>query len=164
MTVTSFYKAAVLDGLDDAGLPFYRDAVMIRIFRDTTHTVERLAEDSDFELYEAEYRFFEKRHSKDEVVEGFIIEMWPMLSPADVANLRGHGIRTVQQLAKMQRQGLPSPIADLVDQAKTYVKMAGAGGTQLAAKVAELTEINAVLVEENKLLKTTIDNLKSKAA
>lgn len=164
MTVTTFYKAPMQDGIDEAGVPFYRDITMVRIFRDTTHTVERIAEESDYELYEAEYRFFEKRHAKDEVVEGFVIEMWPMLTPADVMNLRGHGVRTVQQLAKMQKQGLPAPIADLVEKAKTYVKLAGAGGTQLAAKVAELTEMNVVLVEENRTLKNTIENLKVKAA
>ncbi len=76
-------------------------------------------------------------------------------------NLRGHGIRTVQQLAKMSPAGVPSAIGALITEAKNYVKVAGNGGTAIAAKIAELQGLNETLVEENRILKNTIETLKA---
>ena len=95
-----FYLQPVESGTsEDDGLPLYRDVEFITINRDATHTVSREVSDEDRKMFRELYEPFRDYATKQEKVEGFPIEEWAALRPAEVQNIRLRGIRTVQQLA-----------------------------------------------------------------
>ena len=148
--LAKFYLRPVSKTVDDTGLPLYKDEVFVIIKRDSTHTVERLAEPADFTRFHLEYAHFLKSIEKmDESDGGVPLELWPVATPADVLNLKARGIKTVQQLAKVNSKVLsimPGPVKVLVDQAKRYMEIAGAANAltkkadDLAAEIEDLTE------------------------
>lgn len=153
--LVNFFKVPTKIGLDEQGFPEYADVTFIRIVRDMTHTVERQAEEEDFETYPKSYAFFLNQHAKEVKHGGLGLEMWPVLTPAEVMNFRGREIHTVQQLAKLDKKGMPPALAALVDEAKTYVAVAGDAG-KLAAKVADLSSANKALEDEVRDLRAVI--------
>lgn len=152
--LAQFYYNPVKVGVDDEGVDNYVDRVFIKITRDITHTVNRLASQEDFERFPAEYRYFEKATAEYEPLEsGLPIEMWPIATPSDVMNLKGHTIRTVQELAKAKLgAGVPPNFITLAGYAKDYVRIAG--------EASKITEMSTRLTEENKMLRDEIHSLK----
>jgi hypothetical protein len=141
-----FYYNPVKSGVDEYGVDNYEDRVFIKITRDITHTVNRQAKEEDFARFPAEYKYFQKSSAKYEPLEdGLPLEFWPVASPSEVMNLKGHGIRTVQNLAKADPNKMPSTFSGLVQFARNYMKIAGA--------VAKSTKLITDLTEENKQLK-----------
>lgn len=149
--LAQFYWNPVQHGLDDQGIPVYEDRIFVKITRDSTHTVNREAEDEDYERFPGELKFFEKATAKYEPIKDCLpLEFWPVASPADVMNLKGHGIRSVQELAKKDPAKMPAAFADLSAFAKNYMKFAG--------DVAKITTRLSELTEENNQLKQDLRN------
>lgn len=155
-----FYYAPVSSGEDENGVPVYTDAVFVTINVDATNTVERKARDTDFERFPDQYEYFKKSTAEYVPIEGQVpLEMWPMCSPADVANLKVRNIRTVEQLAKVSTDMLnrmPPAVAALVNSAKNYLAMAGS--------VNKKSEFADKIIEENKSLKEEVGILKAELA
>lgn len=155
--LAQFYYAPVEVGKDEDGIANYEDRIWIKITRDVTHTVNRLADEDDYERFPDELKYFERAFAKYEpLTEGLPLEMWPVATPADVANIKGRGIRTVQQLAKTRLDGVPPHFTSLIQHANTYIKVAGAA--------AQATERMASLEAENKELKEQVRDLRSTVA
>lgn len=155
-----FYYAPVKSGEDETGVPVYYDKVFVTINVDSTNTVERPARESDFERFPEQYDYFLKTSVGYEPIEGKVpLEMWPMCGPADVANLKARGIRTVEDLAAASSdlvKRMPPSVAALVGSAKNYMAIAG--------KVNKNSEFADKLIEENKSLKEEIGILKAEVA
>lgn len=155
-----FYYAPVLSGNDESGVPVYDDVVHVIINVDATNTVDRKARESDIERFPEQYEYFKKSSVGYEPIEGQVpLEMWPMCKPADIANLKVRGIRTVENLAATKPDVLkkmPPAVASLVESAKNYMAVAGS--------VNKKSELADKLIEENKVLREEVDLLKSEVA
>lgn len=154
-----FYYAPKDVGTGEDGLPLYKDVVHIKIHRDATHTVERVAIPEDYERFGEYYKAFEKSHQDYEPVEGFPLEMWSMLKPSDVQNLKVRGIRTVQEFASIAASTVkkfPPEMNFLYEKAKVFVNLAGAG--------SELTEEATKLQFENEDLKEKLKEARAEIA
>lgn len=148
MSLAVFYYRPMQHGTDEQGIPFYKNEVFVKISRDITNTVDRRIKESDKDRFPAQWRFFEKQDQTPEHVEGLFVEMWAPAKPDDVMNLKGHGIFTVQQLAKVSGKGTPSHILDLVSKAKNYLKL-NEGTAKLFEEVEQLRTENGQLKEIN---------------
>jgi hypothetical protein len=161
--IVQFFYEAVQEGVDESGVPNYIDVPFIRITRDITHTVTRRMEEDDQDLYPDHWKFFLKSTAKYEPLEGGLpLEMWPVASPAEVMNLKGHGFRTVQDLAKMvqsKKEKLPPSFVALVEHSRNYLKVAGAAA-QATETMSRLTDENKQLREELGLARSEIQILK----
>ncbi len=153
--LVKFFNRAVQKGLDEQGLPFYENALFITISRDSTHEVIREADEDDFVRFPETYEAFLKANDNGDVLSGIPIEMWPLATPADVENIRLNKIKTVQELAKLDKSKAPAYIGVLVDKAKDYVNMAGDVG-KTAQQIDKLKESLNAAVEQNKQLKEKI--------
>jgi len=154
----TFYNRPVKKGLDEAGLPFYQDQVFVIIARDHTNQVDREADQDDFDRFPETWASFQKANDKNTSHEGFLIEMWPMASPSDIANLKAHGFFTVQELAKVTKQAqskMPPHISVLVNQARSYIAIAG-DANKLSEKIDALTSERDALIEENRTLRAQL--------
>jgi hypothetical protein len=155
-----FYYAPVKSGEDENGVPVYADKVFVTINVDSTNTVERPARDSDFERFPDQYEYFKKSTAAYEPIEGQVpLEMWPMCTPADVANLKVRDIRTVEQLAKVgpdMLKRMPPAVAALVTSAKNYLSMAGS--------VNKASERADAIISENANLKEEVGILRAEVA
>lgn len=161
-----FYNRPVATRKDENGLPFYENQVFVIIARDATNQVERRADEEDFDRFPETYAAFLKATRRDEKHEGLILEMWPLVTPADVENLKVHGFHTVQQLAKVNRSDqakMPPHIGVLVTSAKNYVKVAGEVA-KTAERVEELSRENANLREELGIVKAQLAAKENAAA
>lgn len=155
-----FYYAPVEAGTDQNGVPVYEDAVHVIINVDATNTVDRKARESDFERFPDQYDYLKKSSVGYEPIEGQVpLEMWPMCKPADIANLKARGIRSVEDLAAVKPdllKKMPPSVASLVESAKNYMTMAGS--------VNKKSELADRLIEENKALREEVGLLKSEVA
>jgi len=155
--LAQFYYAPVEVGKDEDGIANFEDRIFIKITRDVTHTVNRQADEDDFERFPDELKYFERAFAKYEpLTEGLPLEMWPVASPSDVANIKGRGIRTVQQLAKTKLDGVPPHFTSLIQHAVTYIRVAG--------EAAQTTEKMSALEAENKELKEQVRDLRASVA
>jgi len=151
----TFYNRAINTKTDEAGLPFYEDKVFVIIARDMTNQVDREATQEDFDRFPETYSAFLKANTKVEHHEGLILEMWPMVTPAEVMNLKSHGLYTVQQLAKTSKNEKPPYVHVLVEKVKNYVKIAGVAGLT-SEKIDELYSTIELLREENTSLRAEL--------
>lgn len=154
--LAKFFYHPVQKSTDESGLPHYEDVVYVTINRDATHSMTRAATEEDMERFAPFYSAFVKATAPYEKLEGFPLEMWPVASPSDVANLKIRGIRTVQELAKMPSTGLPPHAVELSRKAKNFIKMAGASN--------KMTEEAEKILAENEQLKESVSFLKAQVA
>lgn len=96
-------------------------------------------------------------------VDGHPIRGWGVISPAQQANLLMVGIKTVQDLAKVNDEGLRRigmGSVDMKNRATAWLK-AEAGPGKAAQEIASLKAENTTLAEQVKQLAATVDELKS---
>lgn len=158
-----FYYRAMETGKDETGIPIYDDRVFIQVTMDPTTTVDRPADEDDFQRFPDHYAHFLKSTAAYIPIEGQVpLEMWPIATPADVASLKARDVRSVQQLAKVtptQSKSWPSHILALVEHAKSYMSVAGGAAdtakevSTLRSTLADLNEEVSMLRAENKMLK-----------
>lgn len=162
-----FYYSPVKTGQDENGVPVYSDVVFVQITMDPTNTVDRKAKESDFERFPDQYNYFLKSTAAYEPIEGKVpLEMWPMATPADVANLKARNIRTVEDLAAASGdliKRMPPSVVTLVQSARNYLSMAGSVNKD-SKQADKLINENAMLREEVALLKAEIASLKKEKA
>ena len=162
-----FYYAPVKAGDDEHGIPVYNDVVFVTINVDATNTVERKARDTDYERFPDQYAYFLKSTAAYEPIQNQVpLEMWAMCSPADVANLKARGIRTVEDLAAVKnelRSRMPPSVAALVTSAQNYLSMAGSVNKD-SKRADTLISENANLREEVELLRAEIKALRKEKA
>lgn len=157
--LAQFYYNAVQTGTEE-GIPVYEDKVFVKITRDVTHTVNREAEEGDFVRFPGEFAYFQRQTAKYEPIEGCLpLEFWPVASPADVANLKGHGIRSVQDLAKADPKKMPSVFSTLCDLSRSYLEIAGAAA-KASQMMADLKAENKQLREDLGLARADADALR----
>jgi hypothetical protein len=162
--LVNFYYRPTESGKDASGIPVYTDKVFVQITMDALTTVDRPAEENDFERFPEHYAHFLKSTAKYEPIEGKIpLEMWPISSPAETMNFKARGIRTVEDLAKVSAstaKNWPGSATSLIELAKQYMQNAGNGTAiveelnLLKSTMTDLKEQLATVLAENKMLKT----------
>ena len=156
-----FYFKPVERGNSDDGLPFYEDQVYIKITRDATHSVERKANEDDYERFEELHKKFLKATSGHKTVEGYPLHLWSVLTPAQIQNFNARDIYTVQELADLSETKLkkmPREVSTLRDQAVLFVELAGAG-EGLTKKAKALKAENTELLDQVNTLKARVTSL-----
>jgi hypothetical protein len=124
------------------------DMVRIIIPGDKHNIVERRVKESDKERWPREYEAFRKM--EDFVPEGTLLDTWPMLSRAQVEDLKYNNIFTVEQLAQLPDDALGS---------------VGLGGRMLRKHAQAFIEtsktgsVPAKLVAENEQLRNNVNLL-----
>lgn len=124
------------------------EMVTIIIPGDSLSVVERRARDADKQRFPKEYEAFKKM--QEFVPDGTPLETWPLLSRAQVEDLRYNGIHTVEDLADIADSNLPA---------------LGLGGRTLRKHAQAFIETSkagalpAQLVRENEDLKTRLEML-----
>lgn len=96
-------------------------------------------------------------------LDGTPIKGWGVLSPAQQSNLLAVGVKTVQDLAKLNAEGaarIGMGAIDLKNRAIAYLK-AEQGPGKAAQQIAALEADNSRLEEQVKQLAATVDELKS---
>jgi hypothetical protein len=159
--LVTFYNRPVQAGVGEDGLPLFQDRVYVKIARDMTNTVDRAATEEDYERFPLAWKHYQKK-SRPAELGGFPLEMWPTLTPSEVAMLKARDVFTVQQFAAIGKQnarGMPPALAEKQRLAVEYIAVAGDANAvteklqDLKAKLDMLTEENKQLREENAILK-----------
>lgn len=111
-------------------------------------TVEREATDEDKERFSRQYQGF--LNKQETVVDGTPIEVWPVLSPAEVAELKYNKIYSIEQIANLpdSRLSLMGMYGrKLRDKARDYF----AASAKLAPLSAMRAENDALRAEQTRL-------------
>jgi hypothetical protein len=99
-----FYKGSRKDeqASKQEGRPIFRDVDYIQIMvpGDRTNSIDRPVREKDKERFAVQYADYSRRGQNEESV-GTPLEQWPLLSKAQVEELRHFHVRTVEQLAAM---------------------------------------------------------------
>lgn len=145
-----FYHHPVEKGTGPDGLPLFVDEVWVTISRDSTHTMNRRANEEHFTKFRGLYESFLKATEGYEELEGYPLEMWAALRPSQVESFKIRGIRTVQDLSSVSQANLkkmPPEFKEIQAKARRFVELAGAG-SGLTSKADELSAENESLREE----------------
>lgn len=98
-----FFRDKLQEGFksEAEGHPVFRDVdfVEIRIPGDTNNIIVREATDKDKAQHAALYAAY--KAGLEPSVDGTPLEAWPRLTPAQVANYKALGFKTVEQIANM---------------------------------------------------------------
>src|SRR5262245_31837168 len=155
------------DGIGPNGLPKFKPRLFVVFAKPPELVVRREAEDDDIEMYPEPYKLYQKLKAGRDLkeIDGYPIVLWPALNKSEVDQLLGHGIMTVEALAKMAgRTGGKTPafILELASRAKRMLDMQKEGGKfeatideltrQRDALHAELTELRQQLAASNAAL------------
>ena len=162
--LVKFYFRPVKTGTGEDGLPLYEDQVWVKINRDMTHSVDRQAKEEDFSRFRELYDSFKRETADYSELEGFPLEMWSALRPAEVANLKSRNFRTVQDLAKTKGtvlQSMPGDYKELVARSKKFIALAGMG-TGLTKEAERISSENELLKEDLAAAKKHIKALEAK--
>src|SRR6187431_286186 len=93
-------------------------------------SVERVAEDQDFEDHPMPFKLFQKEQiaRKQSYSEGYPLAMWPAVNEAEFRMLVDRDVTTVEQLAGLRgARGLPPELIDLANRARALIQMQRAG-------------------------------------
>ena len=152
LAIAKFYTHTVQDvGLSNSrGRWVGRDVEMVRVIipGDKHNIVERRIKPSDKIQYAKEYEAFRKM--EDHVPDGTLLQTWPMLSRAQVEDMRYMNIFTVEQIA-----GLP-------DDKLSALGLGGRMWRNHAKAFLEASRTGAVpaqMVAENERLRSSVEML-----
>lgn len=152
-----FEKVAVLNSAqsDKTGHPVYenKDFIRIRFPGDKTKEVHKPVTDRHKQEYPRQWDAYQKNETLE--IKGVPLTEWPPLTPADVKNLKGMGIHTVEMLADLPDSALTwLGSRSYRDKAVSWLKNAkdGSGITALQAE-------NDALRTDVEMLKTQIKQL-----
>ena len=138
----------------EAGRPKFTDKAYIRILMagNKENQIDRPASEIDKARFPKQWSAYESK-STEEFVEGTPLNMWPILSPAQIEELRFANVRTVEQLANMpdaQAQGAMG-FAGLKLEAQAFLEASGKSAEGMA-----LSDELKTLRVENKSLADTV--------
>lgn len=152
------------------GLPKYTHVLKIRLSKPPLLDVREEATPEYIEIYAEAYKLYLKLRTAREIenIEGYPLALWPAITTAEFEQCAGHGIITVEQLAKYAKTGktatakMPEVIVQLALRAKRMIELQGHTGQfeaiidQLRAErdelVAQLREANTQLSAANALV------------
>ena len=133
-----FYTHPKIDqkGTDEAGRPIYKDTayVMIMIPGDKDNIVRRPVRHNDKMRFPQQWAQYES--GKEQVQDGTPLEHWPLLTRAQVEELKFFGVRTVEALSAMpdsQAQKFMG-INALKQKATDYIEAASSDAPLLALR------------------------------
>ncbi|CAB4141054.1 hypothetical protein UFOVP413_22 [uncultured Caudovirales phage] len=155
-----FYLRAEKNQADsnEQGRAMFREIeyVEIKVPGDKLTCVDREVTDDDKEKYFWEYLAF--KSGQDAPVQGTPIEQWPILSVAEIEELKYYGVRTVEDLVNMSDTNLNKigmGSLSLRERAKAWLDSANEG-----ADMQRLAMENAKLKEEIKDLRDSFREIR----
>jgi hypothetical protein len=157
-----FYDKAIETGRGADGLPVFGLATFVSIDRDAVTKINRKARPEDIQRFAVEYAAY--KAGAAEVQDGFPLEAFPGVNPAERETLIARGIRTVERLADVSMDGAPTDMRDAQDRAKKFLVITRADAPKMAAKITALEGEKAALVEQVRELADDNKRLASKLA
>lgn len=172
-TLVQFKSGWERDGDSADGLPYYRQTILIRLDRPPVLSVERVAEEQDFEDHPMPFKLFQKEQiaRKQSYAEGYPLAMWPAVNEAEFRMLVDRDVTTVEQLAGLRgARGLPPELIDLANRARALIQMQKSGAKfeliitdmkgQIEALQEQVKDASQLIANQ----KATIDSLRIRGA
>lgn len=124
-TLARFYTSWKHGGSGSDGLPIYYETIMIRLDRPPYLSVQREAEDVDFEDHHMAFEMFQKEQNARKVtlVEGYPLTLWPACTEPLFKMLADRDIHTVEQLAKVKKADMPAELKELAGRAAKLLEL-----------------------------------------
>ena len=149
--IARFYMDAIPKGDSEMtedekklGYPVFKDVEFVELRHPGDRSYNFIAEVSQEHKMRFPQQYAAFRAGESQVHEGTPIEQWPAVTKAEVFNLKGIGIRTIEDLATMPDSALPNlghAARAYRDRALAWTQAAqkGAAGIQAAKEVEKLT-------------------------
>lgn len=168
-TLVRFVPGFAEDGVDDGGMPVFRETIDIILERPPYIKITREATEEDFDNYTEPFRLFNKEQAARKAThegktDGYPLLLWPAISPAELQMCLSRDVTTVQDLAKLAK-GNPNMPPNMIEVAKRAAKMVELQGkvgrhaeiiTQLTAErdtlAEQLKEANATISAQNAMI------------
>jgi hypothetical protein len=168
-TLVRFYSGWKHGGTGDDGMPVYYETIMIRLDRPPYLSVQREAEDADYEDHRLAFEMFQKeQHSrKVTLAEGYPLVLWPACTEPLFKMLADRDIHTVEQLARRKTDGMPAELRELAERAAKLVELQKGPGKYeelLRVRDGRIKALEESLTEAQKTImgqKSVIEGLKS---
>jgi hypothetical protein len=125
-TLVRFYSGWKHGGSGSDGMPVYYETIMIRLDRPPYLSVQREAEDQDFEDHRLAFEMFQKEQSSRKVTlaEGYPLVLWPACTEPLFKMLADRDVHTVEQLARRAKDNaMPAELRELAERAAKLVEL-----------------------------------------
>lgn len=147
---------------DQQGRPVYENREYIKIVQPANRNTEvfREATDDDKRKWHVRYRQF--KEDQEQIGDGVPLDQWPAIDPATLMNLRGVGLRTVQDLAGVSDVSLKNigmGAAALRTKAQAFLDEK-VNGAELSRALAE----NATLKDQMAVMNRTMEAMQAQIA
>lgn len=148
---------------NEAGRPIYKEVEFVEIMQpgNKDSVIQRPVRKNDIQRFPRQYQQF--KNNMEETVEGTPLEAWPLLSRAQVEELRYFNVRTVEQLASMTDANAQNFVGmqNLKLKAQAFLETTGQSseGAKLAQKVEDQELQIQTLSENNEALMKRIQEL-----
>lgn len=162
-----FYRRAVQDKLasEKEGRPIFREEnyVQIHIPGDKNTIIDRKVREEDKQRWASQWSAFQENAAQP--VEGTLLEQWPALSVAQIAELKALHIPTIEILANLPESGLQRiglGARELQARAKAFLDAAKGNGAveRIAAENSRMQEQVLQLQQQNQKLQESLEQLK----
>lgn len=177
-TLVRFSTGWERDGSGPDGLPLYRETIRVRMDRPPYLSIEREAEEADFEDHPGPYELFRKTCEARKTIVGYPLALWPACPPHIFQMCAVRDIHTVEQLAQLvtkKRRAeavktIPPEIIEVADRAVKMMELHAKAGqyedilTDLQGQLEAMKEQYAEAIATITAQKTLIDALRLKAA
>jgi hypothetical protein len=136
-----FFTAPLQDKerTEEEGRPIFKDVDMIRIMvpGDKDNIIERAVRQGDSQRFPKQWEAY--KQGREEALEGTPLEQWPMITRAQVEELRFFHVKTVEQLANISDSNAQKfiGIQALKTRAAEWLE-AAEDGAPISAMAAEL--------------------------
>lgn len=157
----------------EAGHPVYEDVDYIEIHKpgSKNQIIDRPVKDEDQGTYSRQWEAY--KAGEDQPIDGLPLDMWPQVTPAQIALLKHHKVMSVEQLAALpegQAVSLGREGITLRNKAKSYLEAAEDKGklserlTALEEQTARSSEREAEMRETISLQAAEIERLQAAAS
>jgi len=177
-TLVRFSSGWERDGNGPDGLPLFRETVRVRMDRPPFLSIEREAEEQDFDDHAGPYELYKKTCAARKEIVGYPLALWPACPPHIFQMCAVRDIHTVEQLAQIVSKkrraealkSIPPDVIEIADRAVRMIDLQAKAGqyeelvTDLEAQLAAMKEQFAEAVATIAAQKTLIDALRLKAA
>lgn len=125
-TLARFYASWKHGGTGTDGMPVYYETIMIRLDRPPYLSVQREAEQVDYDDHPQAFEMFKREQASRKVTlaEGYPLTLWPACTEPLFKMLADRDVHTVEQLAKLaKKQDMPAELKELADRAVKLVEL-----------------------------------------
>jgi hypothetical protein len=156
-TLARFYTGWKHGGTANDGMPIYYETIMIRLDRPPYLSVQREAEEADFEDHAMSFEMFKKEQATRKVTlaEGYPLTLWPACTEPLFKMLADRDIHTVEQLAKMRKDTMPPELKELADRAVKLMELQKGPGKYedlLRARDGKIRALEETIEEHKKTI------------